>query len=180
MPLLRTETVHGIVCKFYDRDIVKVGTTAAARFTIKVSADEVWWFSTRLRAELIKRELASAKELATDEKGEAAMAAKVDATAKAAAESALRLEAHRKAEASPRKRAAAALEQAESHAELAEQKRKLAKAWHNLTVVQAKVAQVGKVAGDLAQVAPKPVQAQLQDWLRAQPSISGNRQATDC
>ena len=40
MPLLRSETVHGVVCKFYDGCVVKVGTTAAARFTIKVPADE--------------------------------------------------------------------------------------------------------------------------------------------
>ena len=79
MPLLRSETVHGVVCKFYDGCVVKVGTTAAARFTIKVPADEATWFSTRLRAELIKRELATATELPVDEAGEAAMAAKAEA-----------------------------------------------------------------------------------------------------
>ena len=39
MPLLRTETIHGYVCKFYGGDVVKVGTTAD-RFTIKVLAEE--------------------------------------------------------------------------------------------------------------------------------------------
>ena len=84
MPLLRTETVHGVVCKSYDGDIVKVGTTAAGRFTIKVPSDEEAWFPTRLRAELVKRELAIAAELAVDETDqrrtdEAAMAAKAAA-----------------------------------------------------------------------------------------------------
>ena len=83
MPLLRTEKVHGVQCKFYDGDVVKVGTTAA-RFTIKVPADEASWFSTRLRTELIKRKLAEAAELSVDEAGEAAMAAKAAEVAKAA------------------------------------------------------------------------------------------------
>ena len=48
MPLLRTETIHGWPCKFYDDGLVKVGTTAA-RFTIRVPADEGAWFATRLR-----------------------------------------------------------------------------------------------------------------------------------
>ena len=75
MPLLRTETIHGFVCKFYDNDVVMVGT-ASDRFTIKVPADESSWVATRLRAELIKRELATAAELPIDEAGEAAMAAR--------------------------------------------------------------------------------------------------------
>ena len=40
-------------CSFYDNGGVTVGTRKATRFTIKVPADEGWWFSTRLRAELI-------------------------------------------------------------------------------------------------------------------------------
>ena len=90
MPCLRTETVHGVVCKFYeDGGIVKVGTTAACRFTIKDSR----WRPTRSAgfqrgcgqtAELITRELAMADELPVDEDGEAAMAAKAAATAKEA------------------------------------------------------------------------------------------------
>ena len=75
--------MHGVQCKFYDGDVVKVGTTAA-RFTIKVPADEASWFSTRLRTELIKRKLAEAAELPVDEAGEAAMAAKAAEVAKAA------------------------------------------------------------------------------------------------
>ena len=35
MPLLRTETIHGWVCKFYDNGTVMVGTTSD-RFAIKV------------------------------------------------------------------------------------------------------------------------------------------------
>ena len=64
MPCLRTETIHGVVCKFYDGGMVKVGTSAASRFTVKES-----WFPTRLRAELIKRGLASASDLSVDEAG---------------------------------------------------------------------------------------------------------------
>ena len=59
---LREETVHGWSCKFYQGDVVKIGTKAS-RFTLKVPADEVSWFATRLRAELIRRELASATEM---------------------------------------------------------------------------------------------------------------------
>lgn len=70
-----------MVCKFYDGGVVKVGTSAASRFTVKVSADEESWFPTRLRAELIKRGLASASDLSVDEAGEAAMAAKSAAAA---------------------------------------------------------------------------------------------------
>mgnify|MGYP001493372669 CR=1 FL=1 len=85
MPLLRTETIHGWVCKFYDNDRVMVGTTAC-RFTMNVPADESSsWVATRLRTELIKRQLAAADELPTDEAGEAAMAANVAAKANAAA-----------------------------------------------------------------------------------------------
>ena len=64
MPLLSTEKVHGWPCKFYDDGLVKVGTKTD-RFTIRVLADEGAWFATRLRAELIER------ELATDERGAA-------------------------------------------------------------------------------------------------------------
>ena len=46
MPLLRTETIHGWVCKFYDNDRVMVGTTAR-RFTMNVPADETSWIATR-------------------------------------------------------------------------------------------------------------------------------------
>ena len=74
-----------MVCKFYDGGVVKVGTSAASRFTVKVSADEESWFPTRLRAELIKRGLAPASDLSVNEAGEAAMAAKSAAAAKEAA-----------------------------------------------------------------------------------------------
>jgi len=150
MPLLRTEKVHGVQCKFYDGDVVKVGTTAA-RFTIKVPADEASWFSTRLRTELIKRKLAEAAELPVDEAGEAAMAAKAADVAKAAERRAASKEAASAAASSPRKKAAAALEQAMSHAQLAEKQYEVAE-------VQAKVARVWKAASTLAKAAPKAAQ----------------------
>ena len=36
MPLLRTEEHEGLVCKFYDGGVGKVGTTAAERFTMRL------------------------------------------------------------------------------------------------------------------------------------------------
>ena len=53
MPLLRTEEHEGLVCKFYDGGVVKVGTTAAERFTIRLKDDED--FPTRLKKELEER-----------------------------------------------------------------------------------------------------------------------------
>ena len=95
--------------------------TAADRFTIKVPIGEAWWFATRLRADLIKRELATADELPIDEAGEEAMAAKAAAKARGAAEKA----ASKKAAAPPRKKAAAKLEAAQHHESVASQKRQL-------------------------------------------------------
>ena len=70
--------------------------TASDRFTIKVPADESSWVATRLRAELIKRELATATELPVDEAGEAAMAAKAEAVGKADTDRAAQLDAYLK------------------------------------------------------------------------------------
>ena len=53
MPLLRTEEHDGLVCKFYDGGVVKVGTTAADRFSIRLKEDDD--FSTRLKKELEER-----------------------------------------------------------------------------------------------------------------------------
>ena len=175
MPLLRSETVHGVVCKFYDGCVVKVGTTAAARFTIKVPADEATWFSTRLRAELIKRELATATELPVDE---AAMAAKAEAVGKADTDRAAQLDAYLKAEASPRKQAAIALEQAASHAQLAESKRKLAEKRLEVAQVRAKVAKVAQAAtaaASLAKTIPQaaPLQAKLEAFMVRMPPPVG-------
>lgn len=39
MPLQREAVVHGFKCKFYDDGVVKVGTTAAARFTMRPIPD---------------------------------------------------------------------------------------------------------------------------------------------
>ena len=53
MPLLRTEEHDGLVCKFYDGGVVKVGTTAADRFTIRLKDGDD--FATRLKQELEER-----------------------------------------------------------------------------------------------------------------------------
>ena len=53
MPLLRTEEHEGLVCKFYDGGVVKIGTTAADRFTIRLKDDDD--FPTRLNQELNER-----------------------------------------------------------------------------------------------------------------------------
>ena len=115
-----------MVCKFYDGGVVKVGTSAASRFTVKVSADEESWFPTRLRAELIKRGLASASDLSVDEAGEAAMAAKSAAAAKEAAKRAAWKRPKADEVADPRRRAAAALESAEHSERIAGHKCALA------------------------------------------------------
>ena len=75
-----------MVCEFYDGGVIRVGTTAACRFTINMAADEELWFSTRLRGQniLITHELAAADELPVDEAGEVAMAAKAAAAVKEA------------------------------------------------------------------------------------------------
>ena len=76
MPLLRSEVIHGWPCKFYDNCCVTVGTRTADRFTIKhaikVPADEVSWFATRLRAELIESELALAGGAASGQRAKLA------------------------------------------------------------------------------------------------------------
>ena len=58
MPLLRTETINGFVCKVYDNGIVKVGTSSD-RFSMRLQPgdDDV---KSRLEAELAKRERAGA------------------------------------------------------------------------------------------------------------------------
>lgn len=156
MPLQREETVHGWPCKFYDGDVVKVGTKAA-RFTLKVPTDEVSWFSTRLRAELIKRELATADELPVEEAGEAAMAAKAEGAAAAAEKKAVLKKAAADGAASPRKKAAARVAAAAHHEMVAATKRAwaecdLAQAKHDS--LRAKVARVAPLAAQLADVAP--------------------------
>ena len=115
-----------MVCKFYDGGVVKVGTAAVSRFTIKVPPDEMPWFSTRLRMELVNRELASAAELPVDETGEAAMAAKMAATEREAAKRAAWKQAKADGAADPKRRAAAALESAEHSERIAGHKRALA------------------------------------------------------
>ena len=126
MPCLRTATIHGVVCKFYDGGVVKVGTSAASRFTIKVPKDEESWFPTRLREELVKRELATAGDLLADETGEAAMAAKAAASAEEASRRAAWKKAVADEAAEPRRQAAAALESAEHAKRIASKKRELA------------------------------------------------------
>jgi len=147
---LREETVHGWSCKFYHDDVVKLGTKAS-RFTLKVPADELSWFGTRLRAELIRRELASASELRVDEAGEDAMAAKAAGTAKQAAQRAALKQATANRAASPRRKA---VEAAAHHETVAGQKRKLAEAELKLAKVTAKVAQAAPLVAGLAKMAP--------------------------
>ena len=76
--------------------------------------------------ELVNRELATAAELAVDEAGEAAMAAKAAATEKEAAKRAAWKQAKADEMADPRRRAAAALESAEHSECIAGHKRALA------------------------------------------------------
>jgi hypothetical protein len=150
---LREETVHGWSCKFYHGDVVKIGTKAS-RFTLKVPADELSWFGTRLRAELIRRELASASELRVDEAGEDAMAAKAAGAAKQAAQRVALKQATANRAASPRRKAAAKVEAAAHHETVAGQKRKLAEAELKLAKVTAKVAQAAPLVAGLAKMAP--------------------------
>ena len=174
MPLLRAETIHGWPCKFYDNGVVWVGTTAN-RFTMNVPADESSWVATRLRAELIRRELATADELAIDEDGEAAMAAKSAAKASATMEK----NAKAKAAASPRKKAAAVLEAAQRQERMAEGKRRLAE--HDVYIAKEKhkvakaLSAVAKAAdtAELSSVAA-PIQAKMELFLR-QPPLLGKR-----
>ena len=146
MPLLRTETIHGWVCKFYDKGVVMVGTTGS-RFTMNVLEDESSWVATKLRNELIKRELATADELAGDGAGEAALAAK--AAARAAAKASVA--AKKEAAASPRSKAAAALEVAQRHEKIAAQKHRLSE----LDVKDAKLkVKVAKALPSVAKAVP--------------------------
>ena len=142
------------MCKFYDGGVVKVGT-ASDRFTMRVPAEDESWVATRVRAELINRELAAADELPMDEAGEAAMAAKSTAVAQEAAKKATwkRLVAAEKA--CPTRKAAAALEAAEHHVAVAEQKRQLAESTAKLVGLKAKVAKVAPFVAQLAKVEPK-------------------------
>jgi phage-related minor tail protein len=165
---LHEETVHGWSCKFYQGDVVKIGTKAS-RFTLKVPADEVSWFATRLRAELIRRELASATELPVDEAGEAALAAKAAAAGKRAAERAASQQTAADRAASPRRKAAAKVEAAAHHEMIAGQKRKLAEAELKYAKVTAKVAQAAPLVAGLAKVASAPLQTKLESFLQRCP-----------
>ena len=167
---LREETVHGWSCKFYNGGVVKVGTKAT-RFTLKVPTDEVSWFSTRLRAELIKRELATADELTVDEAGEAAMATKAAGAAAVAATKAALRKAVADEAASPRKKAAARVEAAAHHEQLAAAKRTQAEcdlAQAGLDSLRAKVARVAPLAAQLANVTPAAavLQTKLESFMK--------------
>ena len=151
MPLLRTETIHGCVCKFYDNDVVMVGT-ASDRFTIKVPANDLSWIATRLRAELIKRELATAAELPIDEAGEAAMAAKAAAKAR---------EAYSKQAsktiadvAAAKVKEALTLDAARYHEKVAEHKRRRAEMQLKVAYKMDKMAKAGPAMEDLVQQLP--------------------------
>ena len=170
MPVLRTENIHNVVCKFYDGGVVKVGT-AGDRFTIRVPAEEEPWFATRLRAELIRRELATAEEPPMDEAGEAAMAASVAAKAHAAdLQAASKIV---KAAAAVEAKAAARMAGAEQDVMKAEHKRELAKMQgeHEIKMadMKAKVARLVPLASQLARVEPKAaaLQTKLDAFMRA-------------
>ena len=132
--------------------------TASDRFTIKVPADELAWVATRLRAELIKRELATAAELAIDEAGEAAMAAKAAAKEQKAAQMA----AAKKVQAcsAAKKQAAAAVEAAKYD----ESKARLKRMQAENTLLEAKMAKKISKVEQLA-ATPGPVQPLLKDFL---------------
>ena len=53
MPLLKSEQHYGFTCKFYDGGIVKVGSSAAARFTFKPKPDQ--GFDKQLLSELVRQ-----------------------------------------------------------------------------------------------------------------------------
>ena len=163
MPLLRTETVHGWECKFYTNSIVMVGTTTG-RFSMNVPADEVSWFATRLRAELIKRMRATADELPMDADGEAAMAAcnaaKVRAAALTAASKVARVAESKK------ERAAAALDAAKFHEETAGLKRRKAEVQLNMADMQAKVAKAAVPVISEKAAKTAPLRATLDAFLR--------------
>ena len=142
--------------------------TAGDRFSIKVPASEESWVATRVRAELIKRELAAADELPIDEAGEAALAAKEASKTGAVAAAAAKKEAARKAAASPRRKAAAELEAAEHHVRLADLKRQHAAvkvSYTKLAVKQAKTETKLRAAQQLVAEAPVPIQAKLEAFM---------------
>ena len=160
----------GWSCKFYQGDVVKIGTTAS-RFTLKVPADEVSWFATRLRAELIRRELAKAAGLQIDEAGEAAMAAKAAAAAAESEKRAARKQAATEHAASPRRKAAAQVEAAAHHERLAAAKRTQAEcdlAQAKLDSLRAKVARAAPLAAQLANVTPAAavLQTKLESFMK--------------
>ena len=123
----------------------------------------------RLRAELIRRELAVAAELPTDGAGEAAMAAKAAAAAKQAAQLAASKQITAGRAASPRRKAAAKVEAAAHHEMIAGQKRKLAEAELKYAKVTAKVAQAAPLVAGLAKVASAPLQTKLESFLQRCP-----------
>ena len=172
MPLLRTETIHGWPCKFYDDGLVKVGTKAD-RFTIRVPVGEGAWFAARLRAKLIEKELATAEELPMDEAGEAAMAACNAAKLHAAALTAASKIA-READ-SKRGRLEAALDAAMHHEETAGLKREraelklqLAEGHHSMATTRLKVAKIQPVVAKMAKTNPTAaaLQTKLDSFMR--------------
>lgn len=172
---LREETVHGWPCNFYANDVVKVGTKAG-RFTLKVPVNEMSWFATRLRAELIKQELTLADDLPIDEAGEVAMRAKMEAAAQEAVKKTALRKTIADAASSPRRKAAAALEAAERQAMLAEQKRKLCEGEHRLVNLNAKMAKAAPLVSQLAGVVPgaEALQTKMEwfmVWQRLEPKL---------
>ena len=138
--------------------------TDSDRFTIKVPPDESSWVATRIRAELIKRELAAAEELPVDEAGEIAMAAKATAKTLASNAAAAKKAAKKAAAANPVNKAAAALEAAQHHEKIAEQKRRFAEG--NLQVAQQhrKISKVLQQVTEVVETLPAAAPIHRPSW----------------
>ena len=102
MPIIKEEMHLGFSCKFYDNGVAKVGTTAAARFSMKVKPD--FDFETQLYTELVKQK-AKGRAIEVPEVPPALVAAAAASAEKAASEKAAEAALR---EAAKRERAAAA------------------------------------------------------------------------
>ena len=102
MPIIKEEPHLGFSCKFYDNGVAKVGTTAAARFSMKVKPDVD--FDVQLYIELVKQK-AKGRAIEVPEVPPELVAAAAAAADKAASEKAAEAAAR---EAATRERAAAA------------------------------------------------------------------------
>ena len=172
MPLQREETVFGFACKFYDKGIVKVGTTAAARFTIAVQPDE--HFPTRLRHELIERGLSNAADIPADAAEEAAWEARKAAAAErkaASADAKAAAEQAQRERTAARKAACAAMKAGEVKplpaAKAAEVKRSVAKLERAVHRTCADANTLTKVVSKMASAPAKRQQTGIMQFMQA-------------